>query len=73
MYEPASVKCNICGVRHGKNNGWVVIHSTKKSVVLSGYSVSAAKKHDVVCGEGCLHKYISQLGGVFGTTSKQGE
>ena len=68
MYHPESVECEICGTqksRNTKTNGWWNVLRTETSLKLSHFTFKQAKKQDSVCGEGCLHTYISQaLGGV---------
>ncbi len=59
MLVPASVKCDICGLPQEKN-GWLSVLANTKSVVISCYKSRYKKSRAAVCGEVCLHVYISQ-------------
>jgi hypothetical protein len=59
MLVPASVKCDVCGLPQEKN-GWLSVMVTLKSIVISSYQEKYKKSRAAVCGEVCLHVYISQ-------------
>jgi len=62
MYVPASVKCDICDIAHGEGNGWwsVTVGGSPEAMEISHFTEENAETHAAVCGEDCLHKYISQ-------------
>lgn len=63
MYQSGSFKCDICGKEHTPTNGWYLVRfSTKPAgLVITVWNEKDAKrerKH--ICGEGCLHTYLSR-------------
>jgi hypothetical protein len=63
-YIPDSFKCDVCTKIKGETNHWIlaITDAVKRTISLSGFSVKLARrgKHTILCGEECLHKYISE-------------
>jgi hypothetical protein len=61
MYQPETFKCDVCGTDHTPVNGWKLIHVVKGvSLTITNFETQYAKSLISVCGEKCLHTYISQ-------------
>ena len=62
MFVPASVKCDICEIPHEKTNGWysITFGGEPEAIEISHFREEFAETHAAVCGEKCLHTYLSQ-------------
>lgn len=65
MLVPASVKCDVCNLPQEKN-GWLSVKVSSKSIIVSLFNQKYKKSRAAVCGEVCLHVYISQNLGSLG-------
>ncbi len=59
MYVPATVKCDVCETPHTEVNGWFSVYVGLETITIRAFE-DANKNHPAVCGERCLHNYISQ-------------
>ena len=67
MYVPETFKCDVCDAEHTPSNGWYLIQSVPGVLMgIHPFDVNAAKSLAAVCGEKCLHVYISQKLGSLG-------
>ena len=73
MYHPESFSCEVCDRDYTVNNGWFVVQFKNGSLIITKMDLKLAKSNPAVCGEACLHKYISQnLERLHGERSKEG-
>ena len=59
MYVPATVRCDVCETPHTETNGWFSIYVGVGIITIRAFE-DANKNMPAVCGERCLHTYISQ-------------
>jgi len=61
---PDSFQCDVCTKIKGETNNWILVitNVVKHTITMSSFSVKLARRgtHTILCGEGCLHKYISE-------------
>ena len=61
---PDSFACDVCNKTKGETNHWILAltDNTKHTITLRSFNIKIAKQglHSILCGEGCLHKYISE-------------
>ena len=70
MFVPATVKCDVCEAPHTTTNGWFSVGVTDYAEEDSGkeqrilevrhFEDKFAMGLGAVCGEKCLHTYLSQ-------------
>jgi len=69
-------KCDLCGaVRQACNHWFLGRHGGgRQSLVILSYSLSEAHEGgDILCGEGCLHKWLTQNLGELGQAGEPAE
>ena len=63
------ISCDVCGTDYTKSNGWFLVSEVLSfdgkgaSLAISAMNTSHAKGNIAVCGDTCLHAYISQNSG----------
>lgn len=69
MYHPATVTCDECGRLHEETNGWFTIHVKGHYDGYPFVGIVAYREGNetlpAVCGEECLHKFVSKKLGIL--------
>jgi hypothetical protein len=60
----STAKCDLCGAERKQCNHWFLGRISRgvrrRLAILSYTDAEAAQGGDILCGEGCLHKWLTQ-------------